>query len=227
MFRILLFIFLLMSCTSTQLDESDVGSDALSTTDLKTLRSSLKFTVDNKTYEGIAMLQRKAYRRFQFHMPENTYIFMLRTCNGKVVEPNPGKSFSYDYSPIMGLENMDSCYMDASAITKKGEEYRAIIDFTDGNTLPATLDCNRETTQHTGAAICQSEEGLTQRITFEEEVVYVTSDKCPALRPGDWLQYSYEVDLAPSFCIYKFMDRRKRKFRLTTYGYTTILHVLP
>jgi hypothetical protein len=196
-------------------------------------RASLRIQADGQEFVGVASLKRQTSRKIRFEVPRDTYLFTLVNCAGEITVPHPAAGwYDFTFVPIMGLENMDSCILVATAITTRAETYRAIVDFADGHELPATVWCNRAKIQAVGAAACQSRAsytgaGLTQRVDIAVPTVAVGGRGCPAPRQSSWISTDYEIDIGPGFCVYKFMDQKKRLFRLTTYGYTTIKHVVP
>lgn len=197
------------------------------------LRASLKVQADGLTYAGTASLKRVTSRKIAIEVPRDTYQLGIVNCAGEQIIPYPPAGwYTFDYAPLMGLENFDSCAMVATALTTRGEIYKAIVDFADGHELPALLVCNRDRLKTVGAALCQSRAshtsaGLTQRIDFDVPTIVVASTGCAEPRVSDWIRTYYEIDMQPGFCVYKFQDEQKRIFRLTTYGYTDIRHIVP
>jgi len=197
--------------------------------------ATLKIQADGQEYQGTASLKRvNMGRRIKFEIPAGTYLLTIGTCAGELVVSRPKVEwYEWNYVPVFGLENLESCLTIATAITDRGEIYKALIDYNEGDDLPATVTCNRDALKLSGAGICQSraeygKPGLVQKLAFDVPTVFAAQPGCPEPQTADWLgATNYELNIGPGLCVYKFQDQKRRKFRLTTYGYTTIQHVLP
>ena len=211
-----LFVLALSGCVSNQSYPGSIPFEA-------TNRASMAFLVDNKPYQGAAVLQRKSSQDITFILPRNTIKFMITTCSREEFYPYPdwSKPFKYTYIPVMYVENLGSCLMRTTAITDKGETVNALIDFTAGEELEAELSCNGKTEKTVGAGICQSRKELLQNIEFNQETVAVSAEGCPEPTQG-FISKSYDIKLKNGFCEYQFMNKDKKIYRLTTYGYETI-----
>lgn len=214
-------VFLLTSCASMPFSNWE---GAVSKLDYDF--AAMPFEVGGVKYKGTAVIDRQASQDILFYLPKDTIKLMITTCNREkfFAYPDFSKTFKYTYIPIMFLENRDSCFMTATAITKLGESYRSMIDFRSGETLEGELACNGEENDVTGVGFCQSRAGLTQRISFPVDVVTVAQDECAELNEVEPKNYEFKV--SPGFCAYRFMDKNKNKFRLTTFGYTQIKEVI-
>lgn len=194
-------------------------------------RATLQFEAESQKFEGTAVIDRKSNINFTFHVPKDTVQFTVTLCNGEEYFPRPenGKPVKWMYIPTMYVGNLKSCFLTATAITKVGETSIGLIEFRQGleETLPAVSKCNLRTLNKTGAELCQSRAGLLQVIEFDTEVVYSElTPGCSKLEKA-FGAYSYQYNISEGFCVYKFMDKAKRQFRLTTFGYTTIKDALP
>lgn len=196
-----------------------------------TARAGMSFDIEGKRYVGTAVIPRQSRTVINFLLPKGTIKFMVTSCSREDYTGNPdgGKPFAYEYIPLMYLENLDKCWMKATAITDKGETHMSIIEFRSGEELPGTVGCNGRPLATVGVGLCQTRAGLRQRIDFDVPVVAAGQDGCaalevPTLRSS--ADKSFEYTISPGFCSYKFMDQKKRVFRLTTYGYETIEEIL-
>ena len=221
----------------SSIDGAFPASPQLSATDgkLPVFHATLKIQADGQEYQGTASLKRKSIgRTIRWQVPNSTYLFSIVTCAGALEMPRP-KAGWYDWSftPVYGLENLGSCLAIATAITDQGEIYKGLVDFNEGDDLPATVVCNREKLKLNGAGICQSKAqhgkpGLVQVLEFDTPTVFAAQPGCAEPRKAGWIgSTNYEIDISPGLCVYKFRDSRRRTFRLTTYGYTEIKHVVP
>jgi len=216
---IYLFCLSLLGCTSNPITNSNIPYDL-------TNRASLPFIVENAVYQGTAVLPRKSSQAINFVLPKGTLKLMVTTCSREefFAYPDTSKPFKYNYIPVMFLENMDSCLMKVTAITEKGETSTGLIDFTAGEELQAKLSCNGQVIDSTGVGLCQSRKELIQNIEFNEETVFASGEGCPEPKQG-YISTSYNIALKSGFCTYQFMNKDKKVYRLTTYGYETIEEV--
>lgn len=213
---IALFCLSLLGCTTNSLFPGYIPYDL-------TNRASLPFIVDDVTYQGTAVLQRKSSQTINFVIPKDTIKFMITTCSREefFAYPDSNRLFKYTYIPVMYLENLESCLMKVTAITNRGETVTGLIDFTAGEELEGEISCNGKVQKTKGAGLCQSRKGLIQNIEFNEETVFAAGDDCPEPKQG-YISTSYNIPLKGGFCTYQFMNKDKKIYRLTTYGYETI-----
>jgi hypothetical protein len=191
-------------------------------------RAGMTFTLDTVNYSGVATVDLKAKHTFVFNMPDDTIKVMITTCSREEFFIEPGDRhdrFVYNYMPVPYVETTDSCFLTATAINNKGMTGKAIIDFKTTESLPAKMACNGAVISLVGAYLCQSREGLIQMLTFTSPTVWVAQLGCP--NPVlSAVPFSYELKIGKKFCAYQFMDKDKRVFRLTTFGYTAINEVI-
>lgn len=214
---IILTALVLTSCTSLKpLFNGYVPMDL-------TNRASMPFISEGKTYNGTGVLQRKSSQDILFVLPKNTLKVMLTTCSREEFFPYPDttRPLKFTYVPVMYLENWDSCMLRATAITDKGEIFNSLIDFTSGEELEAEVACNGKPEKIKGVSLCQTRKDLIQNIEFKEETVFVAGENCPEPTKG-YISTSYDLKIKAGFCTYQFINRDKKVFRLTTYGYETI-----
>ena len=88
-------------------------------------------------------------------------------------------------------------------------------------TLPATLYCNGEKLEVKGVSICQTKNGLKQKITFKNEVSVVEKPGCAKMQTSDNKSFFWETTLKE--CPYPFVENGSGEVhRLTTIGYESI-----
>lgn len=233
MIRILCLVLLLVNCqtviqSSARSEDREV-KELPKLTDIATMR----FEVDGKKFSGTGTVTRKSSLNLTYYPPNGTLQFTINTCHREVYLPRPqgGAAVKYTYVPAMYLENLGSCLVTATAITENGETHVSILELHQGleETLPATVKCNGEVRDVVGADLCQAnatDGGKIQRIEFPTEVVYAEQAGCAKFQKVP-VGIAYEWAISPGLCVYKFMDKDKRKFRLTTYGYTSISDTKP
>lgn len=191
-------------------------------------RATLKFEADGQQIDGIGVVDRKASMNFKFMIPPGTIQFTITTCNREEYfsRPESGKVLSWNFSPMMYVENLRSCFLTATAVTKAAETIVGMVDFRGDEDLVATSKCNGKMIKRNGSEFCQSRAGLLQVIDFDEEVI--SSSLSPGCSPLEksFGPFAYEYKISEGFCVYKFMNKSKNKFRLTTFGYTSIKDAL-
>ena len=210
-------VILLSSCTT-----DGVASLPIWTTvpQERTTRASLPVESGGEKFIGAGVFPRKSSQDIIFSLPKETIKFMVTTCNREEFVAFPkGSTYTWRFIPLMWLENQDSCFATATAITKQGDMFKAIVDFRTGEDMPSTLYCNGQYIKATGAGVCQARAGLLQAITFESPVEYVHQEGCAEPTPfSNGLQFV----MTKGFCSYMFINKTKQIMRLLTYGYTEI-----
>ena len=194
-------------------------------------RAAMPFRVDGVWYEGTALLPRRSSGTdIEVDLPKETQFLFFNTCAREfpVIKPDADR-YVFRYIPAWEKENMGSCALLITAVTRGGEFHRSVIDFTNskGRDLDASLYCNGAWMPVKGAAFCQVRAGLPVGVRFKEKVVGVGPEKCEALRVLDDDGTNYEVDANKGLCGYDFMSKDRAILRLTTLGYTSVLNVFP
>jgi len=162
--------------------------------------------------------------------------FTMTTCHEEDDTDNPDKGiFKKDgrvnivYTPTM--ERGKACPLYISAYNRKQRHAWGIIAFEHPRyQLSATVHCNGYVKPYNGVSICQSRQGLIQKITFSEPVKLIKpvkgeSDRkgnCPSL--GDSYKTEYEFKLPNRECWYGFIGKGSKKIhQLMTVGYEDII----
>ena len=222
--NVLLYGFLITGCASIE-DQAKIPIDLLNN------RASLQFEVDGKRYEGTATLKRRpgVGAKIHFLLPDKTVLFQLDNCAREKVAVRPsGNRYTYHYRPSIFKEAEDSCIMQAQITTSRGEIQSAIIDWTDYRRLKSRVWCNDILGQETeGVFLCQNRAGKLMWIEFDEEVIWATNEGCNPLESAKYHTPNkvFELNITEGFCAYGFMNKNRERYRLTTFGYTTIREV--
>lgn len=202
------------------------------------LKPNLVFTVEGKTCHGTCVQQRQSLVKISFTPPPNTTLILVNTC-GRQHEfwnPDPRKPFVYAYTYAMWVESEEACPMLLTAVTSTGEFHRGIIDFSNINSEPATVDveCNGEWRKSTGFDFCSIAAGLPVVVVPYEPAVIARDpgSDCPEPEQipasGGWKIYTKKAEMNKSgICVYVLLTRYKKSFRLTTQAYSSILRVFP
>lgn len=134
------------------------------------------------------------------------------------------KEYKFTYSPVPELESRKSCLLAIEGLSHHANHQWGILEFEgyEGLTIPATLYCDGAYEKPTGVGICQSLQGLTQRIIFKQAMEVVHPERCPKPRQVD-RGFTWDFDTGPNYCIYRFYDKRHYKqFRLITVGFDEV-----
>ena len=162
--------------------------------------------------------------------------FAMTTCHEESTTESPDKGIfkkegkiRIRYTPTM--ERGKACPLYISSYNKKQRHGWGIAVFEDPRyELEATLYCNGHVKPYNGVSICQSREGLIQRIEFSEPVKLLNPIKgsgdrkevCPEL--GKDYQKSYEFKIPGRECFYGFIGKESKKIhKLMTIGYEDII----
>ena len=222
--KAILLLFGCLGCAVTK-NQVDIPLNLLNN------RASLEFVVKGRTYAGTATLPRNAGigTGITFKLLKDTILFQLDNCAREHVKIRPtGSTYTYVYNPSIFKEAEDSCIMQAQATTYTGEMQSAIIDWTDSRKLKARMWCNEaQDTREVGVAFCQNRATKLMWLDFDEPVVWAVQEGCndPTVLDQSTSALTLEISVTEGLCAYGFMSQSKEKFRLTTYGYNTILEV--
>lgn len=193
-------------------------------------RASMKFEIDAVLYDGVGVVKRRpgVGIKIKYYLPYKTELLIIDNCSRHKIEVRPKEdTFYYHYQPFIWKEQEDSCVLRANAINYKGETTTALIDFTDSRRLKAEVYCNGEAKEHTGVALCQNHAGKINWIDFDDVVIAESAKGCPEIQSADrGYGKRYEFKMGLGFCVYGFINQKKERFRLTTYGYNQIDEVL-
>jgi hypothetical protein len=150
-------------------------------------------------------------------------VLIISTCHQqKIVEKPTLRTFSI--TSIKGLENSGFCPILVDTIDIAGANKSALIEI-ENEKLDAAVNCSGEFKTSKGTSVCQSEENLTQRITFYEDVDFeVLAEGCNKPIRVPELGYKYDFKMSKGLCSYVFLGiHSDNVHRLTTWGYTNIL----
>ena len=200
-------------------------------------RKSLKFEIDGKSYEGVAVLPRKETYNITIIPDEKMtfYIFQTPHRDIPIDKPDTGwfnKKFSYKYTPQTNLEDRGYTPLKITALNKdQVSDAFAFIEFKDANSeisLEANVKCNGELYSNViGVSICQTAKGLIEEILFKEKVLIESVDNnCVNPTTNDGILW--RIKASEGECPYYFTARTRHEnghrlsHRLTMIGYTKV-----
>ncbi len=134
-----------------------------------------------------------------------------------------GNTYTYDFTPLQSIEDRTTCALDVGIYEKVGGRHGwGLIEFETDETVPATVFCNGEVKVFGGVSVCQSREGLIQKIVFDRKVKHSPDEKrCDNFKTTD--EITFENVLPKGECNYQFCDRDGNCHKHVSLGYESIL----
>ena len=232
--KFLLLILLLSGCSTTK--PPPKPHQYLDNT--KIYKRDMILSVDGQHGEGILVVEKKPTHNFIVTSRGQLDMFTLETCHREWTKERSwnvevpsgifgwGRTISQDkiqFNFIQTDLEKGDCIMELGGYEAKGGRHSwALIDFQDEiDTLPAKIFCNGQLIESKGVSICQSKQGLLQKIEFENETLMESSVNCRMKKnQGKEFEFLTKKDR----CMYHFLDTKtERTHRLTTFGYEGIL----
>jgi hypothetical protein len=173
---------------------------------------------------GMVVLPKRDNYNIKFESYAKIDLFMFQSCSREIVLEKVRNGLSrkevvVSYTPNE-LEKIAACSIAISALNEDRHHSYAYIEFEDDDsTLPAVVLCGDSSKVYNGVSVCQSREGLFQKIKFAEKVQMNTDEGCKAYTT-DGKEYTIDVKL--DYCLYVFKNEQDKYHRLTTYGYNAI-----
>jgi hypothetical protein len=189
-------------------------------------RKDITIVEAGKFYDGVATLEQKPSYNLQFQSEGFIDLLTIETCHQyktytkeKILKR---KYLDVEYSPTPIEKEKVACPMFISSYEKdKGRHSFGIIEFKrDQYKLKFVLECDGTKISDKGIALCQSKIGTTQRISFDSNTKFVTSERCKdAIKP---LDNSFDVKIKKDLCVFTFKNNNEFA-RLTTFGFESVL----
>lgn len=222
--RYLFLLFALSACT---------GTETAKIFDSETFyKRDIRIVEGNDSYFGVAVLPAKSAYSIAMKFSGQLDLFTFTDCHQQIARERAGSGGIFgrkneiriEYNP--SFSGGEYCPIEIGGYEAvKGRHSWGFIDFkTPKENLPAEIQCNGSTEAYVGVSICQSLQGLLQRITFPNPTRVSTSASCEPLELKDGGLW-YEFPMPKGRCVYAFqeIDGAKRFHRLTTLGYEKIL----
>jgi len=192
----------------------------------KYYQRDLQITYDNKTFNGTAVLPSKDKYSIKVKSVDKINLLTVTTCHREIAYYPDKVEFTFDYTPVKGIEDDGDCNLELFAANLEGKHAWGFIDLNAAKyALKATLRCNGENNkEYLGTSVCQSKVGLYQEIVFFYPVEISQINKCPIPESQDKKIWKLNLNLGE--CVYLFKETAfgTAKFhKLTTVGYEGIL----
>lgn len=197
-------------------------------------RRDIKVTVNGVKFKGVGVPLPASKYEMEIESKGVINMLTITTCHREVQieQDDPGwfekgNKVKYTYIPVSGLEDGKSCLMEIGVFEqKKGRHGWALLDFRVGpESVQAELTCDGKKEKTAPVSICQSREGLLQRIKFDRKMKVLPDlekPQCTVMETSD-SGFTYDFLAAPGECVYYFGDQNKNFHKLTVAGFQSIL----
>lgn len=168
-------------------------------------KRDISITVDPLSTKGVMVLPKSPSYKISIRSPDQMDALLVQTCHREIIIEGAGREHTINYVPIPGLEDVGSCPIYLSGLTKKKERISlGFIDFYSGQSLKAWVSCSGEVGPTYGVSICQAPEGLWQSIKFEEEVRFIEPEgKCATEIKSDGKLIKFKMPNADCVMVFK------------------------
>jgi len=194
-------------------------------------KRDIKIEINDTEYIGVTTVPFSREYHFKFTPAGDVKKILFKTCHREVEEgeiqsgglfKKQGK-WEYIFLPRPGIEDSGLCPATVDVYDVNHEQHGwARIEFENSRfKLQYSVDCNGVTRHVNGIGVCQSKEGLYQRLKFKESVRFAApSEGCamPSLKDG----YHY-LKLSPGECVYTFDTKGGNFGKMTMIGYQGLL----
>lgn len=214
------FQFLVSSCESIPIFTPGPDKDVRE----KFYKRTLKMTVNGKTCDGVCVVPKALTYKITAKFDAVVDRIRWNTCHKFEHVVQRTNTYSFTYSPVPELESRKSCLLAIEGLSHHANHQWGVLEFEgyEGLNVPATLYCDGSYEKPVGVGICQSLQGLTQRIIFKEPMEVVHHDHCPSPKKVD-RGYTWDWQTGPRYCLYRFYTVKDYKqFRLVTIGFDEV-----
>lgn len=187
-------------------------------------RKELEMEVNGITGVGTMVVPASIKYTIKIKMDERSERIKLSTCHRDYDIKKSGwtgrKNHVFEFFPATDIENEGYCPIFIAAFDLQGQHAWGMVEIKNRG-LIAHLYCNGSSFKKTGVSLCQSREGLLQRISFLENVDFASDDKsCEIMTQNKKV---FDIPLRSGICVYVFRNRKQKKIhRLTTFGYNKV-----
>lgn len=195
-------------------------------------------TINGYAFEGVGVVPAAKNYDMRIQSDADINLLTVATCHRNFsvedaiktgwFETNRG--FEYQWTPAPGIEDTGSCLMRIGSYNKSvgGQNAWAIVDLcTNDMVLPALNECDGAQGQSHGCSICQTKNGLIERLVFDTPVKVELKDltpNCTGTLSADGKTWEYVMGLGECVQIFAEIAKPHRMHRHTTEGYNNILY---
>ena len=206
----------------------------------QTYRKDMPVTIDGVNYFGTAVLPQQLSYKITLYPREKISRLIVQTCNREMVVDKPkqgwfNNAYSFTYVPLPGAETGKLCQLEIAALNENTRNSFFFAEFDDTReeiSLQGFLRCNGNyQVSRAGVSVCQSAEGLTQQIFFQEVVkIGRIQEGCNVPESDDNVFWDFVPN--KNKCSYYFVadirakNGKRKAHRLTTLGYSSVPYPL-
>ena len=198
-------------------------------------KRDIQIEVNGKGYEGVVTIPKASAYQITLRPKGKMDLVLVKSCHREdsAEKSNNGgffifkgkNEFQYKYKPRQGLEDRRTCPLTVDVYeAEKGRHSWAFLEFEHSDyALQFKVDCNGHTAVANGVYACQAKNGLVQRVSFPEPVMFwpVKPESCAKPeKKGNWF---YEIALSTGECLYHFDTQSGVMGKLITIGYQGVL----
>jgi len=188
-------------------------------------KREMKFKVNGVKGTGVMVAARADRYKIVISMDKKPEIIKLTTCHREyTIERgrwSGRKSHVFDFTANVDIENVGYCPIFIGAFDMQGQHSWGMIEINNEHT-PATVQCNGTKKRYKGVSICQSRDGLQQRISFDQIMQVQSTGGC-----GDAISEDsriFDFYMQKGICNFVFFNRNTNSYhRLTTVGYSDVM----
>ena len=191
---------------------------------------------NSTSFCGVGVLPHQDSYNLRIENKGKLNFFAMTSCHRERSTENYDKSIfrkdgriSVTYIPT--LEKGKACALYIAAYNRRGKHGWGALFFEHPRfQLQAKIECNGKKYEGNGVSVCQSRQGLIQKISFEKDVVAIKpvdgpaerKKPCPVLTSKD--NKTFEFLMPTRECIYGFVERGTKKIHmLNTIGYEQLI----
>jgi len=185
-------------------------------------KKDMRIEIDGHKGYGTLVVQPLPEHRIKVKFGGKGDMVTLKTCHREEEMLDLGRRESFNFIPDEIMEQSGYCYLEIEAFDKEGRHSWGLVDFNNEKfQLPAHIRCNGSSYNSRGVTVCQSKEGLLQRIEFTEEVVMSSLAKCGTLPTEDGKVFVFNMPNRE--CTFIFKGTSGKMHKLLTIGYEEII----
>jgi len=200
-------------------------------------KNDMCFSHDKGQFCGVGVIPQEDKTRIRINTKNDIDKFILTTCHREIDTDNPDKGLrrkngivNLDIVPT--VEKNRACPYYFGSFNREGKHSWGIVAIKSAAyQLTAKAFCNGEISDVEGVFICQSKEGLLQKIIFDEEVILTKPVNGPAQRKSDCPplklsdnQKTLEYITPNRECLYGIIGKKSLKsMQLYTVGYEQLI----
>lgn len=214
--------------TATLLNCANKGQMASFSPD-KEYRKNLSMTINGRAGKGMMTVPKAPTYLLELFPPAKAEVIKITSCHREIIEERKdrptiwgsNKPIRFNLTPADGIETFGACPWAISTLDLDGNNGWGFVEF-ENEKLDATLLCNGDAIDAYGVSVCQSKRGLTQRIIFQEKVIFRQTGNCEELDPLKSMP-AFDLITPKGMCVYLFTGQDSgNAHRLTIFGYDDI-----